>query len=45
MSTTSEADHSVIIVGSGFAGLGRAIRLKQQGEDPVLGAAATVKRD
>ena len=36
MSTTLEADHSVIIVGSGVAGLGMAIRLKQQGEDDFV---------
>ncbi len=32
MSTTVAPDYEVVIVGSGFAGLGMAIRLKQEGE-------------
>jgi cation diffusion facilitator CzcD-associated flavoprotein CzcO len=34
--TTVRPDHELIIVGSGFAGLGMAIRLKQEGENDFV---------
>lgn len=36
MSTTTAVDHEIIIIGSGFAGIGMAIRAKQEGRHDLL---------